>query len=109
MAHDPIYLPVRAAWTFLQRARGLLGRPAPAPGTGLFLPGCSSVHTLGMRYPIDVVFLGHYGEILAAHAGVAPGRLRLACRGAASTIELATGQAASLGLTAGNRVSLLLA
>ena len=34
-------------------------------GPGLLIPDCRSVHTFGMRFPLDVWFLGPYGEPLA--------------------------------------------
>ena len=46
---------VRLAATPLARLRGLLGRP-PSPVPLLIVPA-RSVHTVGMRRPIDVVFL----------------------------------------------------
>jgi uncharacterized protein len=33
-------------------------------GPGLLLPGCRSIHTFGMRFALDVWFLGPYGEPL---------------------------------------------
>ena len=39
-----------------QRVRGLIGRPALAPGDALVLEPATQVHTVGMSYPIDVVF-----------------------------------------------------
>jgi hypothetical protein len=37
---------------------GLMGRPALAPGAGLWLPNSNGIHMMFMRFPIDVVFLG---------------------------------------------------
>ena len=39
------------------RMRGLLGRKQLDEEQGLWISPCPSVHTIGMRYPIDVVFL----------------------------------------------------
>ena len=50
-------------WTVLvtesrrERARGLLGRDGLDPWTALLLPQCRSVHSMGMRFAIDVVVL----------------------------------------------------
>lgn len=41
----------------------------------LLLPGCRSVHTLGMRFPIDILFLDHRGEVIRSERGVGAGRL----------------------------------
>ena len=39
------------------RLRGLLGRDGLPAGTGLWIRPCNAVHTLGMRFAIDIVFL----------------------------------------------------
>lgn len=103
-AREPVELPVHPAWSFWSRCRGLLGHPAPPAGMGLLIPLCHSVHTIGMRYAIDVVFMDNGNTIRAIHRGVRPGRLRVACRHAAHTIELAAGEAAALGLRVGDRL-----
>ena len=57
-----------------QRMRGLLFHPAPPEGCGLLIERCGSVHTLGMRYAIDVVFLDRERRVTRVCANVAPGR-----------------------------------
>ena len=39
------------------RLAGLAGLPAVGAGRALLFPCCGSVHTIGMRFPIDVAFL----------------------------------------------------
>ncbi len=80
----------QSAW---ERMRGLLGRPALSPDEGLLIEPCSSVHTLGMGYPIDVVYLSREGRVVKIREGLAPLRLSQ-CLGAAMTLELAAGAAA---------------
>jgi uncharacterized protein len=69
---------VRTARTFLSRLVGLLGTAAIADGEGLWIVPCRSVHTLGMRYPIDVAFLDARGALelrsgILAATGTVPG------------------------------------
>ena len=45
-----------------ERLRGLLGTDADAEPVALV--GCSSVHTFGMRYPLDVAFVSREGVVL---------------------------------------------
>lgn len=52
---------VRTAGTFPPCLAGLLGTAAIAEGEGLWIVPCRSVHTLGMRYPVDVAFLDAQG------------------------------------------------
>lgn len=74
--------------TFPQRARGLLGRSVAwlRPDEVLVFAPCASIHTLGMREPIDVAFLSGTGAVLRSERAVAPGRL-LRCPGAALALE----------------------
>ena len=88
---------VRRCEGSLERMRGLLWRPALAPGQGLLIAPCNSVHTFGMRYAIDVVFLDREGRVLKVHAALRPFRMAMA-RGARQVIELAAGEASRLGL-----------
>lgn len=72
------------------RLRGLLARPPLGAGEGLLLAPCGSVHTMGMGYPLDVVFLSKEAQVLGWRAGVRPWRAA-AHRGAYATLELAAG------------------
>ena len=56
------------------------------PDCGLLLPRCSSVHTFGMRFDLDVCFLDAAGRKLRVVAAVPPGRF-VAHRGAAAVLE----------------------
>lgn len=88
-------------WT---RLRGLIGRPLPGPGEGLWLTRCASVHTVGMRGPIDVVFLGRDGEVLDVAERLAPFRFA-AARRARATLELAAGESRRVDITPGTRLA----
>ena len=56
----------------LQRLRGLLGtEPNASP---VALVGCRQIHTVGMRYRIDVAFVGANGVVLDVRRSVSPGR-----------------------------------
>lgn len=94
-------LVVTVAWSLWSRVRGLLGRPAPEPGCCLLIPRCRSVHTIGMAYSIDIVFLDTAMNIVAIHSDVPPGRLRIAQRNAEFVLELRAGEAGRLGLGLG--------
>jgi len=70
---------------FLLRLRGLAFRRGFAGA--LLLPRCRSVHTFGMRFGLDLVWLGAAGEVVRVDRGVPPWRVRW-CRGARSVLEV---------------------
>jgi len=74
----------------LERLRGLAGLGGLGPADALELPGCRSVHTLGMRFALDLVWLDGAGAVVRIDSCVAPRRLR-ACRRARSVVETAAG------------------
>ena len=79
---------VVAAHHFFSRLRGLLGRRQLALDEGLWIRPCHSVHTLGMRFAIAVVFLDHEQRILRVLPELPPGRLSPVVAGARSVLEL---------------------
>jgi uncharacterized membrane protein (UPF0127 family) len=87
------------------RMRGLLGRSGLERGEGLLLKPCGSVHTLFMRFPIDVVFLDRELSVLAVRAAVPAWRTARA-QGAKVTLELGAGEASRLGIAPGMRFRL---
>ena len=72
------------AW---QRLRGLAFAP---PGDPLLIEGCRSVHTFGMRYALDLVWLDGDGAVIRVDRDVPPRRLRT-CLRARSVLETAAG------------------
>ncbi len=86
---------VRHARHWHQRLFGLLVLPRLQPGQGLLIEPCASVHTLGMRYPLDLLFLSSSNQVLGWRENVAPWRAA-SQRGARSTLELPTGSIAQL-------------
>jgi uncharacterized protein len=65
------------------------------PGAALLIPRCRSVHTFGMRFALDLVWLAADGAVVRVDRGVPPRRFR-ACRRARSVVEVpATAEPAS--------------
>lgn len=95
---------VEVAASFPQRLRGLLGRSGIAEDSGLLLSGVNGVHSLGMAFPIDVLFLDRDGLILKVVESMPPGRVERAVSGAHSCLELAAGTASRRSLTPGTRL-----
>ncbi len=94
---------VRVATHLAQRLRGLLGTARLGFGQGLLIRPCGSVHTFGMRYPIDVLFLDARATVLDLEHVLTPGRCRVAS-GAAMALELCAGTLHRLDVRPGERV-----
>jgi len=73
-----------------KRSKGLLGRTGLGPGEALWIVPCESVHTIGMQFPIDLVYLDRERRVKKVRSNV-PGWRMSACLSAHSVIELAAG------------------
>jgi uncharacterized protein len=73
-----------------KRRKGLLGRQKLRPGEGLWILPCEAVHTFGMQFPIDLVYLDRNLRVKKVSSDVRPWRLS-ACLTAHSVLELASG------------------
>jgi uncharacterized membrane protein (UPF0127 family) len=95
---------VWAADRWWSRLRGLLARPPLAAdgSQALLITPCASVHTVGMRYPLDLVYLDRAGMVVDWCERVAPWRFS-ACRRAAATVEFHGGALAELQPRLGER------
>jgi uncharacterized membrane protein (UPF0127 family) len=78
---------VPVAVTLLSRLLGLALLRSGRAGEGLLIPGCRSVHTFGMRFPIDVVFLDAERAALSRRRAVPPNRV-VGDRRAAAVLEV---------------------
>jgi uncharacterized membrane protein (UPF0127 family) len=82
----------------LRRLVGLIGRRDWPVGVALEIPRCRSVHTVGMRFALDLVWLDSERSVVRVDWAVRPWRVR-SCRGARSVLELrAVGRAGELRL-----------
>ncbi|MET9349724.1 DUF192 domain-containing protein [Streptomyces termitum] len=96
-------VPLEIAASYRARRRGLLGRDGI--GGALLLTPANSVHTLGMRFPIDVAHLDRHLRVLAV-VTMRPGRIGLLRPRARHVLEAEAGAMAGWGLRAGARVVL---
>ena len=85
-----IRIEAEVAETREERRRGLLRRQRLAPGRALLIPNASSIHTLGMRFPIEVAFLDRDMTVLAVRR-LPPGRLTIPRRRRRHVLECAVG------------------
>jgi uncharacterized membrane protein (UPF0127 family) len=82
---------VEEARTFLSRLRGLMYRQALPSGEALLIKPCDSIHTFGMRFSIDVLFLDSAGKILKAIRALKPGKVVGPVRGGTAVLEMVSG------------------
>jgi uncharacterized membrane protein (UPF0127 family) len=78
------------AFSFWRRLRGLLFRSPLQAGEGMWIQPCHSVHTLGMRYALDLIFLDKSQRVLRVVENLVPWRMAN-CSGAHSVIEMRGG------------------
>ncbi len=89
----------------LGRALGLLGRPTLPPGEGLLLRPCGAIHTFGMRFPIDVVFLDANDRVVRIVRRLPPWRVASGGRDAEAALELSAGWLAPDALARGDQLT----
>ena len=82
---------VTRAGGFWAKNVGVLGRAALPVGTGLWLPGVASVHTVGVRFALDLLFLDAEYQAIKLCPETPPGRWLVRAGGARHTLELGGG------------------
>lgn len=87
-----------------QRMKGLLGRKGLAPDEALVLKPCSSIHTLFMRFPIDVLFLDKNVQIIRVIQNMPPYRLSPFVWASHLAIELPAGKISQTNTQIGDRL-----
>ncbi|OUV63547.1 MAG: hypothetical protein CBC79_00660 [Gammaproteobacteria bacterium TMED119] len=93
-------LEVAITETLLERNRGLLVLAPLQHGQGLLLTHCMSIHTLGMQYPIDLIYLNRAWQIIKLVSALAPRRTSI-CWRARSVLEAYPGTIKALDLHLG--------
>ncbi len=86
---------VTTAVGFSARRRGLAGLDRAAGDAALLFERCRSVHTFGMRFGLDLLWLDRQQRVIRVDYGVPARRIR-SCLQARSVIEVAAGGAQKL-------------
>jgi len=96
------------AQTHWSRLRGLLGISGDdfRNGRGLWIRPCHGVHTLAMRFPIDVVYLDRDGNVVHLEPDLKPWRLAPFRLQAASVLELPSHTLAETETVLGDRIEI---
>ena len=101
-------LRVASADTLLMRLRGALGKLGLKPDDGIWLAPSRGIHTIGMLFPIDLVYLDEANRVIHLVEHLGPGRIspiRIATmeESASSPIRSARSMPSSIRLTARSR------
>jgi uncharacterized membrane protein (UPF0127 family) len=96
------------AHTHWSRLRGLLGISPDdfGYGRGLWIRPCRGVHTLAMRFPIDVVYLDRAGTVVHVEHNLQPWRFSPVRMQAASVLELPSHTVARTGTSVGDSIEI---
>ena len=97
---------IGVADTTLARLVGLMGRGPLAPGHGLLIRPSNGVHTLWMRFSIDVLLLDRESRVLSAYRNLRPFRLTAINWKASSALELPSGTIAATDTQLGDQLQL---
>ncbi len=89
--------------TSSKRRTGLLKHTSLPAGRGLWIAPCEGVHTFGMKFAIDVLFLDRKRKVLKIRADMGRGRMSF-CLRAHSALELPAGAAAATGTLVGDQL-----
>ena len=93
------------AESFVARGIGLLGRRSLADDEGLLIDPCKSVHTLFMRFPIDVIYLDQE-NVVTKIAALKPFQLSMGGKGARRALELPKNSLEKHGIKVGEVLSI---
>jgi uncharacterized membrane protein (UPF0127 family) len=89
--------------TSAKRRTGLLKHTGLEPGEGLWIAPCEGVHTFGMKFAIDVLFLNKKKKILKVRPNMVRRRMALSLR-AHSVLELPAGTIEATGTAKGDQL-----
>src|ERR1700730_642470 len=94
--------------THWSRLRGLVGA-SPGDfgnGWGLWIVPCRGVHTLAMRFPIDVIYLNKAGTVVHVEQELRPWRFAPIRMQAATVLELPSGKAVETATAIGDKIEI---
>lgn len=95
---------IEIADTSLSRMLGLLGRRGLNAGEGLWIKPSSGVHTVGMKFTIDVIGLDKNLRVVKLWPRLVPFRVTSVSLKVSSVIELGSGQIAECGVQLGDQL-----
>jgi uncharacterized protein len=103
--HSELAGKLRVADTLFARMKGLLGKSVLAEGEGLWIRPCKGIHTFGMKFPIDAVFLNGANHVVAVKKELFPNRMTQVFFAAVSVLELPPGTIDATATIVGDEIT----
>ena len=94
---------IESAFESATRRKGLLGRSVLSPDTVLAIAPSNAVHTFGMQFPIDLLFVRRDGVVVKRVLNLKARRIAVALR-AFAVLEFATGVPTVAATEVGDRL-----
>jgi uncharacterized membrane protein (UPF0127 family) len=95
---------IRVAAGFLGRLWGLLGMDGLAAGEGLWISPCTGIHSFGMRFDFDALFLGPDGKVVGMYECFHRNRMSRVFWNARGVLELPAGTIERTGTEVGDEI-----
>lgn len=94
-----IFGKIKVADTYFRRLVGLLRTDSLSSDEGLLIIPCNQIHTFGMKYAIDIVYMNKAGKVIKVDANIVPGKALKSVKNAHSVLEIAGGTADLKGIS----------
>ena len=95
---------VSVANNFYKRLKGLLCKKGLESGEGLLISPCKQVHTFGMKFNIDVVFVSPTSKVVHIEHNMSKGKVSKYIKGANQVLELKGGTAKEKNISLGQTI-----
>jgi len=97
---------IGVAETSLSRMVGLLGKTGLEPGTGLLIIPSQAIHTVAMKFPIDVLFIDRNWKVIHLRPEMVPYRMTGIHWRARCVLELPAGVISQTSTAVGDELSI---
>lgn len=96
---------IRKADNYFTRLLGLLPKKSLAPGEGLWIVPCKDIHSVGMKFLFDAVFLDKKGLVVHLIESMPPMKLGAFIKTAHTVVELPAGTIADSQTQLGDQIT----
>lgn len=97
----------QVAQTFTTRAKGLLGKKYLQEGSGLLIKPCKQIHSIGMKFNLDAVFIAKDNTVCHLHHDMKPGHISAYINQALYVLEMPAGRIQESGTCVGDVIEFI--